>query len=168
MPAINYQDRIRTLDGDMYIEDVPEKTPIGRAYREVLKASEELAKVNIPYEKYRRKEDLLQAKVEAADIENTSPEEFAHAKAELELTARAVQKLKPEVLRLARIQQLAGENLAILQGQHSAAVNKYKDRGNSMLTSEENALKREILSNYSEPETGAAVMPASSAASRRF
>ncbi len=151
--ALNYQDRIRTLDGDMYLEDVPENTPIGQAYKQVQREMDEYAKVNVPYEKLRRKESQLQAMVEAADIENTTPEEFALAKAELELITRKVQKLKPDVSQLTRAVQIAGENLARLQGEHSAAVDKYLNQSHGLMTSAVDALKRQILYNYSVAES---------------
>lgn len=151
---LNYQDRIRTLDGDMLsLEDVPEKTPIGRAYQAVLKAIEERAKVNNPYEKFHRREQQLQAMVETADIENTTPEDFARAKAELELTSRTVNKLKPEVQRLTRNQEIAGEALARLQGEHSAIVDKYQTKRHDLMTSEVDALKRQILRGYTVSES---------------
>ena len=136
----------------MYLGDVPEKTPIGQSYKRVLREIDEHARVNIPYEKLQRREAQLSEMVEAADIENTTPEEFSRVKAELELTTRRIQKLKPEEGRLFRRVQLAGESLQKLQGELAADVDKLLSRGHGLMTAEVNALKRQILYRYSDAE----------------
>ena len=152
--AITYETRIRTIDGDlMDLEEVPQTSLLGQRYRTTLAWEDEASRVGKIYRKYQQKESELQAKVETADIENTTPEEFALLSAELQLTARAVYKLKPEVERLNQRRHEAGQSLFRLQGEHSSEVNKYLENGKWMSDSERNRLRRQILSRYSIPES---------------
>ena len=150
--AIN--DYIKTIEGTlMSVQDVPENTAFGRELKKVWSAWEELGKVNRPLQKLKEKEGSLREATEAADIENMTPEEFAKAKAELELTERAIAKKKPEVSRLSRKAQITEENFSKLQGEHSKDVDNYLTRRQDMFNSQADALRRQILLRYSVPES---------------
>lgn len=150
MPGMDFSDTIKTIDGTFIdIEDVPKNTPIGQLYRRWKVADDNRAAVFVPLEKYQRRERELQTMYEDADIQNTSPEEFARIVAELELTKRTVRKLAPEELRLGSNARNTGIALGKLQGELSDDVNTYLNKRQGMLTATHERLRRKILAYYS-------------------
>ena len=156
MPVMGYQEHVRTIDETLIrIEDVPQNTEIGRLYKRVLDWQNDYSEAGRSYRKLTEQESALQEKIEAADIQNTTPEEFALLKAEHELTSRTALKLKPKVEYFAREVAVIEATLFRLQGEHSNDLGLYQDKRKRREMSDEKAvaLKRRILQRYCEPET---------------
>lgn len=147
---VSFDSFIKTTEGgSIAIEDVPAATEFGRLYQATLKARGEHAEVNAPLIKLKTEQRSLEENIQSASLDNTTPEEFVHNQAKLELVNRKISQLQPKEAYLGKSVEKADENLSRLQAEHSKDVHTYQNGRDTMFESDLESLRRQIVARYS-------------------